>query len=45
MEVNSTQASLLIRKEKYQVLGVSLNIQISINICLDLSDKRYLLEQ
>jgi hypothetical protein len=39
MSANLTQASILVGKENYQVFGVSLNVQIGIDICLDFSDK------
>jgi hypothetical protein len=46
MAANSTQISILVRRENYlKVLGVSLTIRIDIDICLDWSDKRYLRDQ
>jgi hypothetical protein len=36
MAANSKQTSILVGRENYQMLRVSLNIQIGNNICLDL---------
>jgi hypothetical protein len=39
------EASILVRRENCEGLGVFLNIQIGNKICLGLGNKRYLLEQ
>jgi hypothetical protein len=45
MAANSKQARILVRTEKHYLLEVILNVQIGNNICLDLSNERYLLAQ